>query len=295
MLIYPVSENTASGEVKNCYTAIKKGLGGQTLPVFFTYLGAFPEYLFYITDQLVKNLQNPTFINLVSDLQRDANSNIREQLEKSKETTNWIQTYQYAPSFYYFQTDLKTISMTNTKLACIFVALREAVKGWAIAAKKLTYQEKKFGEEIKDLTSEEDFIFDSNILDKYKNISWDQLAQKYLSPAESKKYLTLKKNYLAKSGTASLEKNLLQEYLKICTVDFKGLMKHDYFWSLRVQLEEKVLTTINNFPHLIYSPYNIIYSLTQKYDNFYELIYILSEQFPTLAMQRLMFSGYMIV
>lgn len=295
MLIYPVSESIATGEVKKCYTDIKKGLGSQILPVFFTYLGAFPEYLSFITEQLERNLTDRYFTELVNSLNRNVNSQIQTRLKKSQDTLDWIRIYQFAPSFYYFQNDLTAISMTNVRLACIFVALREAIKGWAIAARKLTYQEKRFEEEINDLTTKEDFIFDSDILNKYKNIPWEKLAEEYLSPSENKKYLELRKNYLSNRGSTSLEKSLLEDYLKFCSLDFKALMKFDYFWSLRVHLEEKVLLTINNFPHLIYSPYNVIFTLTQKYDNFYELIYLLSEQFPTLTMQRLIFSGFMIV
>jgi len=70
-------------------------------------------------------------------------------------------------------------------------------------------------------------------------------------------------------------------------------MKKDYFWILRVQLEEKILSLLATFPHLIFSPYNVIIQYTQKYDNFYELLYLLYEKFPTLSMHRLIFSVYM--
>ena len=295
MRIDPVPENTASDQVRKCYSDIKMGLDSAVLPVFFTYLGAFPEYLIYISEQLVHNFQDPLFNKLVTALHSEVLTGIKHQLKKSEENINWIRLYQLIPSFYYFQNDLKTISLTNTKLACIFVALRETVKGWAIAAKKLTYKEKSFESLSEDLVTEDDFIFDKNILDKYKNIPLDKLAEKYFSPVENKKYLALKKIYLEKRGATSLEKNLLPEYIRNCHMDFRQLMKYDYFWSLRVALEEKVLLTLDNLPHLIYSPYNVIFNLTQKYDNFYELIYLLSEHFPTLTMQRLMFSGFMII
>lgn len=285
MIIEPVRENQAEEEVKNCYLGLKQALGSQTLPIFFTYIGAFPEYLSYITDQLIKNLQDPFFTKLINQLNNEIIMEINRRLEKSGETIKWVGLYRNSPSFYYFQKDLRGISLTNAKLACIFIALREAVKGWAVAAKKLSeatiIRETSAGESI----PKEDFIFDMSVIETYKDV-----------PKISKdRSLIVKENYLAKRPPNAIEKDILPDYLKICSQDFRDHMKYDYFWALRVGLEEKVLSILAMMPHLIFSPYNVIITLTQKYDNFYELLYLLSEQFPTLAMQRLMFSGYLIV
>lgn len=284
MIIEPVVETQAEEEVKNCYLLLKQALGSQTLPIFFTYIGAFPEYLSYITDQLVQNLQNPSFTKLINQLNNEIIMEINRRLEKSEETIKWVGLYRNSPSFYYFQKDLGSISLTNAKLACIFIALREAVKGWAVAAKKLSESTKR-ETKVEVSIPKEDFVFDMSVIDTYRdmpNISKDRS-------------LMVKENYLAKRPPNAIEKDILPDYLKICSQDFRQHMKYDYFWTLRVGLEEKVLSILAMIPHLIFSPYNVIITLTQKYDNFYELLYLLSEQFPTLVMQRLMFSGYMIV
>lgn len=288
MLIHPVSEKNASSEILQEYSKIKTALGTPILPIFFTFLGAFPEYLSYIGEQLEKNLNDSSFISLNSQIIREVNNQIDSTLVKSKDTVDWINLYQSSPSFYYFQKDLVSISETNLKLSFIFIALREAVKGWAVAAKRLVATTESKFEQRQEEIPKEDFVFDLSILKNYENVEDQAKSQSDRLPAG-------KETSLVKQGQHALEKNLLVEYLKIINSDFKNHMKHEYFWTLRVQLEEKLLNTLANLPHLIYSPYNVIVELTKKYDNFYELIYLLSESFPTLVMQRLMFSCYMIV
>jgi hypothetical protein len=284
MLISPISENKASEELKNCYLSLKRALNSQTLPIFFTYIGAFPEYLSYITDQLVQNLEDPSFTSLINQLNNEVVTEIHARLQKSKETVEWISLYKNSPSFYNFQKDLEGISLTNAKLACIFVTLREAVKGWAVAAKKLSESTVKREAEREGSITEDDFIFDRSVIESYRAI---EDKQDRLS--------AIKENYLARRSEGAIEKDILPDYLRISSSDFRQQMKYDYFWTLRVSLEEKVLSVLAMMPHLVFSPYNVIVGLTQKYENFYELLYLLSEQFPTLAMQRLMFSGYMMV
>jgi len=294
MLIRPISENQAAIEVKECYQQIKNALGSPTLPVFFTYIGAFPEYLSYITEQLVRNLEEPSFRELVAKLNDQVINQIREKLAKSEETIDWISRYRNQPTFYYFQKDLKVISLTNVKLACVFVGLREAVKGWAVAAKKLPSQTSQAKRKVEESVKTERFIFDSALLGKYQNIK-SEVKIKNHSVANTEESLSPVKNRLIKATPRELTKNLLPEYLQLCNLDFRRLIKKDFFWILRLQLEKQVLATLENFPHLIFSPFNVIVNLTQKYDNFSELLYLLSDQFPTLVIQRLMFGGYLII
>ncbi len=282
MQIKPVFEDQASDEVKKHYQNLKNALKSSTLPLFFTYLGAFPEYLAYISEQLVDNLSDSAFNKLCFQLNEEIISQIKKILKKPEETQQWIQTYYRHPSFYHFQQDLKQISLINIKLACIFIALREAIKGWAIAAKMLSFVN-KFQQKTKVEIKNEEFIFEKEILRKYEEYKKNDRA------------ISVAKIGLVKKPSAALEKNRLVDYLELCRIDIKQYMKKDYFWTLRVHLERMILAQLSLFPHLIFSPYNVIVSLTQEYDNFYELLYLLSEQFPTLVMQRLMFSGYMMV
>lgn len=137
MHINPVFENQVSDEIKPIYEAIKLSLNVKRIPLFFAYMGAFPEYLTYISNQLTENLKNPAFNSLSNQIGDEMIDLMKAQFVPSAEVAEWYARYGNTPSFYYFQQDTDHIFRTNVKLALIFVALREAVKGWAVAAKKI--------------------------------------------------------------------------------------------------------------------------------------------------------------
>lgn len=295
MVIKPVSEDQASGTTKESYIDLRRSLGSETLPLFFTYFGAFPEYLSYISEQLVNNLQDPSFNTLTVQLNKQVISQIHTILRKSENTLKWIDRYHNTLSFYTFQKDIITISGINIKLACIFIALREAIKGWAVAAKKLPKQSEYAAQKEGKSIPYEKFVFDENLVDKYENASeFSPEKTKQRDPVKNQA-VVLKNKDIVKRESFEIEKNLLPEYLTLCNSDFRAYRKKEYFLYLRVQLEKEILNLIDTFPHFIFSPYNVIAKLSNKYDAFPELLYILSEQFPTLVMQRLMFSGYLMV
>lgn len=272
MGVQPNFEEQASEEVKLTYKGIKDALGSPSLPVFFAYIGAFPEYLTYIRDPLVENLKDPKFKTITERIRNEMIPLINQNLKKTESLKEWIDRYQHSPAFYQFQKDIDNIFLLNLKLAFIFVALREAVKGWAVAAKKL--KEKNFSKE-----SAEDFIFDEVAMEKYPH------HQSYQNTNDSKS--------LIKSQPFSIEKDLMGDYFNLCRIDFANHIKTNIFWAVRIGLEETILNTLPLFPHLIRSPINAVFALTSKYPDFPDLVYLLSEHFPTSSVQRVMFSGYM--
>lgn len=280
MFVTPVKEQEAHGLVSKNYQKIKQALNSATLPVFFTYLGSFPEYLEYLTGQLVDNLEDSRFKTISDDLSREFIERIRRELEKREYLKQWIENYKKNSEFYHFQKDLDSIILINIKLACIFISLREAVKGWAVAAKKLPHATGRTESPKADIQRDE-FLYEYLIKEIAKTENLNESS------------LDIRNQAIIKAPSSAIEKNLLPEYLRLCDSDLKAYMKKDYFWILRVQLEEKILSLLATFPHLIFSPYNVIIQYTQKYDNFYELLYLLYEKFPTLSMHRLIFSVYM--
>lgn len=278
----PISEGGADENLRRMYAELKNAFGLHTLPVFFTYIGPFPEYLSYIREQLVRNLTDLAFDRL---MQEEKSSSVREThrvLLYSEEILEWISRYKSTPTFYSFQKDLNTIISANIKLAFVFVALREAVKGWAVAAKKLPEHISELKNEEKDIDIIESEFVTGEILPVLKE-------------KQGKTTISSSKNQIIVKESVGIEKSILPEYLRMMEKDFNQYKTKEEFWRLRVNMEKQVLQNLGLFPHLIFSPYNLIVKYTQKYENFYELIYLLSERFPTLAMQRLLFSAYLLV
>lgn len=277
MGVQPNFDKQASEEIKLTYKGIKNALESPSLPVFFAYIGAFPEYLTYIRDPLIENLKDPKFKTMTQRIREEIIPLINQNLKKSESLKEWIERYQHSPAFYQFQRDINNIILLNLKLAFIFVALREAVKGWAVAAKKLAFsasaqqKEKNF--------SAEDFIFDKEEMEEYHQ----PLSLQITNNSQS----------LIKSQPFSIEKDLMGDYFNLCRIDFANHMKSNIFWAVRIGLEEIILNALPLFPHLIHSPINAVFALTSKYPDFPDLVYLLSEHFPTSSVQKMMFSGYM--
>lgn len=290
MQILPVRENEATGSVKEVYDSLKTAFQIKSLPLFFTYIGPFPEYLSYISKQLLENVENSRFKTLAADASEQFKLLIQSELNSSEEKTSWLERYSSSPSFYFFEKDLDHIFITNVKLALIFIALREAVKGWAVAAKQLkpgfTEDVQKESQEQVSKTLASQLIFDGAELSAPVNIQTSENESNSNSPA-------VLENALAVTNGGTIERNLLPEYLTICRNDFSQLLKQERVLLARVTLERLLLSYIGLFPSLVFSPINVVLELTSKYNNFPELLYLLSEHFPTFAVQRMMFSGYM--
>lgn len=274
MFVSPISENQASEEVKKEYKKLKEALNTEYLPLFFTYIGGFPEYLNYLTDQLVPNLKNTKFIVLIQEAKKSTFSLIESSLSKNEEIGEWLGRYKNSPSFYNFQKDLDKIFTVNLKSVFIFVALREALKGWAIAAKKLSTSNLSRDEVVSSNQKAKDFIYEEPSL-QVININQRHFANQQIS----------------ESG--KIEKDLLPRYIFLCQQEYNQLMKTEKYLILRVGIEKLIHSSLTLLPEKIISPINIFYKLTEKYEEFPELLYLMYEYFPTYAVQKMMFSGFM--
>lgn len=303
-MLKPIYENQASSEIKNNYQKIKTALNLQSVPIFFTYLGTFPAYLTHITGQIVNNLSHPDFQRISEETSSSLQTLIKSSLPKSDEIGEWLRLYKNSPSFYYFQNDLRNIFLTNIKLAFIFMSLREALKGWAIAAKKLGSHKTSKTETVSEANKKTDsvdinskFIFegfssstDSVRVNSKKTesvVNWQSIrGNLYPSKPWRSRELVIREN-------PALEKDMLPQYLHLCKLDFLSLLKKDEFWVLRVGAEEMMLKNLTLVPELIFSPINLTLKLTANNPNYPDLLYLLAEHFPTYAMQRMIFSGFM--
>ena len=269
----------STGKTRELYDGLIAAYGTKSLPLFFTYIGPYPEYLEYISEQLITNLNAKEFEALTVKISQTVATLVDDVLPKTPRTQETIERYKYSPSFIQFQKDLRVIIMTNTKLAITFLALREAVKGWAIAAKKLPSQASGQNREEVLQKEEKDFLLDANY----------SLTVTQNREEESRMVRT---GDITQNDN-SIERNSLPEYLELTYQDILTYKKSDPFWILRIHLEKHILSKLDELPSLIFSPINIVYRLTSKYPDFGELIYLLSEDFPTLSMHRLLLSGYM--
>ncbi len=279
MQLHPVPEDEATEEVKILYQQIRQSLNIPTTPLFFQYLGGFPEYLQYITRQLVLLLRDDSFQQISEDIGSAISEKLTEGAVVSDELSEWINRNQYSPTFYNFQNDIHTIFINNIKLALIFVALREAVKGWAVAARKISAQSSSY-----DASSHGESEMSSALV--YYDIIPAVKSSGYPDQTRYQTEGLIKRE-------VGIEQNLLSEYLYLCRNEFRSFIKTEEFVILRVETEKEILMAIQVMPTPLSSPINVVLELTSRYPHFPDLLYLLSEHFPTYAIQRMLFSCFM--
>lgn len=281
MKLRPVNENSAEAPVKQIYLNLKTALELPQVPLFFQFLGAFPDYLSFIEESIVNNLKSPKYQSLVAKNQIFVKEIFKDNFPKQELTQEFLTTYHQTPEFYNLKPQLEHIFTVNAKLVFIFLSLREAVKGWAVASKKL---ESHFAKSHQT-TAEPDFIderlktsmaYGTDII----TVNQNNLANKEKS--------------LATKDKTGLEMALLPKYLNLCEAEFNQLIKTQAYLFFRVELEKICLRNLDQLPYPIFSPVNLVYELAQKYPDFPDLLYLLSEHFPTYVVSRYLFSGYML-
>jgi len=281
MSISPIFESQVDEETKKIYQKLKQAFGVSKPPIFFCYLAPFYDYFFYITNQIIANLKNEKFIEIINETNDIILKLIKESFKKSEETTNFVNRFKYSPRFFYFQKDLEKIFEINLKLTFIFIALREAVKGWAIAAKKIGAKTESVDFSSKPKVDEEELIFNLNEV-----VDLKEKTKKH------KKDIQGFSKAVINTPFSAIERDLLPSYLQLCRNDFYLLMKKEEYVFIRLEIEKIVLRFLAILPELILSPVNLVIEMTKKYTDYPDLLYLLSEHFPTIIVQRLMFSGY---
>lgn len=279
MQLHPVLEHEATEEVKILYQQIRQSLNTPSVPLFFQYLGGFPEYLQYITQQLVPLLYDPVFTQISENIGSTIEEKLTEGASFSDELAKWISRNQRSPSFYNFQNDVHTIFINNVKLALIFLALREAVKGWAVAAKKISAQSSPRDMNLHYARGMSNALIYYDIIPAVKTSNYPDKGS-YQNEGLIKREV-------------GIEGNLLSEYLYLCRNDFRNFLKSEEFVYLRLEVEKEILTATQTMPTPMSSPINVVLELTSPYPHFPDLLYLLSEHFPIYAIQRMLFSGFM--
>lgn len=283
MVLRPTSEKDAGQEVKGYYQQLKKALNLPFVPIYFRYIGSFPLYCRYIINQVEPLVNDENFTQLTKQLCKTTQNILDQYFPKEKDLNDFILKLKDSPSYYHFQKDIKHIFQNNAKLVFIFIAIREAVKGWAVAAKKITAKSEYGKPEVSvEGNTREAFIYEDYT--KELNISIENVKD-----AIGRKQIEIKT-----SEKQGLSVEMLPIYLKHMRQEYESLSKTERFLYFRVEMEKTVVAKLELLPQKIESPINVVLELTQKYPCFSELLHLLSDQFPTTAMQRFMFSGWLL-
>jgi hypothetical protein len=278
--IQPVDESQADPRIKTIYQSVRIVLGLNSVPQIFKYMAAFPDYFSYIWEQTIKNLNNSFYSGSCKEIAEFANTAIEGIYNPSSAATKFMETLGDTPE----QKTLQEFAFKNievsSKLYLLSLSIRESIKGKFLGIKqfgeKVTENEKKIFIDFTD-----GFVNDTKQETKEKNSDNDKLINN--------------KKSLAK--TSESQKGLVRSYsenfFKIVDLEMKNLTKREDYLVRRVELERFSLNKLYLLPFPLDSSMNMIFAKSYNTPHFPELIYLVSELFPTEAPYKLMASSVM--
>lgn len=271
--IEPIVESASTENTAAIYIDIASTLKLHRSPVFFRMIANFEDYLSFIWEKIKPNLVDPEFNCIVDDLDDFILRLLEDVYVPSDEAKSFLQ--EYVADFHskrILSQEIEKVNHVSSQMAIVFIAVREAVKGWAIGAKKIAAESPSASR-----TTREEKVIKKGLEDFREDfgepIPPDLLIQ------------TNTKNIISQPGN-SITVSVYARFLSLISSEMEQLIRKKEYLYRRVEIEKYVLAKIHLIPHPLESSYNTVASYAAKYPFFNELLYLLSEDFPTQAVIR---------
>lgn len=268
--IRPVTEQDASEKVREAYEDIKQTLNIHFVPLLFQYIAGFEEYFLYAWEKIKINLESSYYKKSVEELIDFSRKSIQVAYAESKTMHNFISSIQPAEKRH-IQQAVNELELLNTNMLILAIGLREGVKGVTIGQQVLPKNAQEYEETIFDQFINEK-IMHANIRAQEKDIT---PGVKMLAPL---------------FGSQSLIVSQYPSFFTHIASEMEALIKTEKYLKERVGLEQQALTRAANLSHPLGCSYAEIAAFAGKKPYFSELLYILSETFPT-KFPRLVFTS----
>lgn len=262
----PIPESDASDKTRQIYEDIKHTFNIELVPLLFQYLANYDDYFLYSWEKIKANIKSEQF-----------QSSEEQIIEFSTKKTNAMYTPSLLISEFmsritpieneHITSTVLRLENVNTKLFLLTIGIREAVKGLFSKSEKLTPPTARFDEVFGKSTTHETRDENSS-----KNLA---SATRMLAPL---------------FGTQSLEISKYPDFFGRIAYEMEELVKTYSYLEKRVELEQKGLEAIENFPYPLGFSYKEIVSLIGEKEYFNELIYLLAHTFPA-QFPRLVFTS----
>lgn len=259
--IRPIPEDKANEQVAGVYRDIKQTFSVDVVPLLFQYLAGFEEYFFYAWERIKRNVQSPYFADAVSEITAFAEETIPEVYTPSPLLRQFRNSLPDAEVHQIFQT-VEGLQKINAQLLLLTIGMREGLKGVHIGREFLLQN-----------TSGElyDEVFDQFI---NSQIMRENLREQEELEGASKMLAPL-------FGSQALQITHYPEFFGKVAQEMQELIKSELYLSTRVGLERIGVMMVGHLSYPLGTSYQEIATFAGKKPYFHELLYILSETFPT--------------
>ncbi|HEX7041764.1 MAG TPA: halocarboxylic acid dehydrogenase DehI family protein [Patescibacteria group bacterium] len=259
--IRPVSEGRANEKVQEVYKDIKATFEVDVVPLLFQYLAGFEEYFFYAWDKIKRNVESKYFKEAAEEIAAFGNETIPEVYEPSLFLEQFVKELP-EDEIHKLKEIIQNLQKINSQLLLLTIGMREGLKGVHIGREFLLQE--NGGEMYEE-------IFDQFINNK---IMRENLANEKDLEGASKMLAPL-------FGSDSLQVVRYPEFFGKIALEMQELIKSELYLGTRVGLERVGVMMVGHFSYPLGTSYQEIATFAGKKPYFHELLYILSETFPT--------------
>lgn len=267
--IKPLSEEQAVDYTKSVYEVIKPGLQVHSIPLYFQYIGNFPEYLGYLWNMIAPNLQTSGMTACTSQLNQIASSAI-EVIYHPSETAQSFGSQIHPSEKDHIRQTIADLRALNLNMMIITIAIRESMKGVFVAAKQLPQSAPTYTAAVEQEKTLDEIVQESLLSVTSSTTSVQQMdarAANMLVPIY---------------GANSLMISQYPAFFGLAAAELETLMTTEAYLKARVEMEKITHILLMQLP----SPIHISYVETSRmlFDkpNANDLLFLIKDTFPAL-------------
>ncbi len=272
----PIGYSDASSDIQLVYKRIQKGLNTQFVPLLFQIVANFPPLLFYLWERFEKNIETNTFDDSVQAITMFSQKALEQIYIPSEQISIFVKNITSIEVDQLRETAVD-LSYINAKLFLLCIALRESLKGVAVGAPKLSERISEYKKK-EDLDSLFDQIIESTAVRKSSEATGLTSTSNMLVPL---------------TGSRDIVVSNYPKFFRYIQDEMDTLVKTEKYLHSRVLLEELGLSQIDRLTVPIISSYREFIELTGRTEKTKELVYLLSDIFPSKFPHLLFISSMM--
>lgn len=259
--VHPVPEQEATGEIRELFADIKQLVGSESVPVIFQYLAAFPDYLSFLWQQARRNLANRQFQQQSEEIITFAQTATKTCYVPAAATVSYVEQLRSGPEYEQLQQFVSHLLQTNAILYLLAISVRESLKGKYLGLQQLSVQ----------LSDDE----------KKQFFSVAAPFAEYQSPIGSLDQKPTETSLRLHAHSQGLVTTSYGKFFARMEKEMKALIKQETYLYRRVELERFSLAKLNLLPFPLDSSFVEVTRRSADHPHFSDLLYLLSDVFPT--------------
>lgn len=254
--IDPIPPEKASKHVHTLYEDICKTLEIESIPLVFQYIANYEIYCDFLWQQCKANIQAPIFEHYLKDTVKT----VRKAVTSIYHPSQKIQQY-VAKLSEHDREDLLhlilSLFLVNTKLMILSTGIRESVKGVSVISKqKMAYSQLE--EQVVEAKSHSSRLKDyTNTITKSSHLLTPLFGEKIGKQTQYADFFTM------------------------ITEEMDAVLASEIYLKKRVTLEQQTMKQTEELPYALGCSYGELMDMVRGKPYIDELIYLLSETFPT--------------